>query len=151
MTHYAIEADIHSTDLPDDVSHGEHPHGERGRLVHGRVGVHLHQGDGLDTSLEIYRAAGRKPGPLFLLDGDHSYESVLRELTGVTSEVPDAAVLLHDTFYQSKESGYNIGPNQAIGEVLAALPARYRMLHSGLGLPGMTLLYCPPNRKKTEQ
>ena len=130
-----------STDLPDDVEHGEHPHGDRGRLVRGLPRVHLHQGDGLDTSLQVWRTGGRKPRPLFFVDGDHAYESVLRELTGITTEVPDAAVLLHDAFYQSPESGYNIGPYQAIEEVLARWPGRYRKVHSGIGLPGMTLVY----------
>lgn len=140
-THYGIAAEIHSTDLPDEVSHGEHPHRERGRLVRGLPRVRLHQGDGLDASLALWRAGGRKPRPLFLVDGDHSYQSVLRELTGITRAVPDAAVLLHDTFYQSSESGYNVGPWQAIEDVLASCPGRYRKQHSGLGLPGMTLVY----------
>jgi cephalosporin hydroxylase len=147
-SHYRIAAEIHSTDLPDDVEHGEHPHADRGRLVRGLPRVHLHQGDGLDTSLKIWRADGRKPRPLFFVDGDHAYESVLRELAGIASEVPDAAILLHDAFYQSPDSGYNVGPYQAIEEVLAIWPGRFRKVHSGLGLPGMTLLYPapPPNQ-----
>jgi cephalosporin hydroxylase len=148
-SHYRIQADIHSTDLPDDVEHGEHPHADRGRLVRGLSRVELHQGDGLDTSLQVWRAGGRKPRPLFFVDGDHAYESVLRELTGIANEIPDAAVLLHDAFYQSPDSGYNIGPYQAIEEVLATWPGRYRKVHSGLGLPGMTLLYPAPPPRKT--
>jgi cephalosporin hydroxylase len=140
-SHYRIQADVHSTDLPDDAEHPEHPHAERGRLVRGLPRVHLHQGDGLDTSLELWRAAGRKPRPLFFLDGDHARESVLRELTGIADAVPDAAVLVHDAFYQSPESGYNVGPYQAIEQVMADRPGRYRMQHSGLGLPGLTFLY----------
>jgi cephalosporin hydroxylase len=139
--HFRIATQIHSIDLPDEVSHGEHPHGKRGKLVRGRPGVHLHQGDGLDTSLAIWREGGRKPRVLFLVDGDHSYESVFRELAGITREVESACVLLHDAFYQSGESRYNVGPHRAIEEVVSALPGRYRMLHSGMGLPGMTLLY----------
>lgn len=140
-THYRLGAVIHSTDLPDDVSHAEHPHDERGRLVRGLASVHLHQGDGLETSLQVWRDAGRKPRPLFLLDGDHSYESVTRELWGVAQEIPDASILLHDAFYQSTDSGYNVGPHRAIGDVLERLQERYRRVDSGLGLPGMTLLY----------
>jgi cephalosporin hydroxylase len=143
-SHYRIAAEIHSTDLPDDVEHGEHPHADRGRMVRRLPRVHLHQGDGLETSLEIWRAGGRKPRPLFFVDGDHAYDSVLRELTGIADEVPDAAVLLHDAFYQSPDSGYNVGPYRAIEEVLAARPGRFRKIHSGLGLPGMTLLYPAP-------
>jgi len=140
-SHYGIQTDVHSTDLPDDAEHVEHPHGERGRLVRGLSRVYLHQGDGLDTSLGLWRAGGRKPCALFFLDGDHAHESVLRELTGIATEAPDAAVLLHDAFYQSPDSSYNIGPYQAIEEVLAMRPGRYRKVHSGLGLPGMTLIY----------
>ena len=140
-SYYHIEADIYSTDLPDEVSHPEHPQGERGTLVRGLPLVHLHQGDGLDTSLELWRAGGRKPRPLFFVDGDHAFESVLRELTGIADEVPDAVVLVHDAFYQSPESSYNIGPHQAIETVMAKWPDRFRTQHSGLGLPGLTLLY----------
>ena len=147
-THYQINAEIHSTDLPDDVEHGEHPHADRGILVRGLQLVHLHQGDGLDTSLEIWRAGGRKPRPLFFLDGDHAYGSVLRELTGIADEVPDAAMLIHDAFYQSADSGYNIGPYLAVEEILAKWPGRYRKVHSGLGLPGMTLLIPAPSAER---
>jgi cephalosporin hydroxylase len=141
-THYGIQADVHSTDLPDDADHPEHPHAERGRLVRGLPRVHLHQGDGLDTSLELWRAGGRNPHPLFFLDGDnHAYESVLRELIGIEAEVPNAAILVHDAFYQSPGSGYNVGPDKAIEAVMTKWPGRLRTHESGLGLPGLTLLY----------
>jgi cephalosporin hydroxylase len=140
-SHYRLKTEIHSTDLPDSVHHQEHPHADRGRLVRGRPHVHLHQGDGLDVSLELWRVGGRKPRPLFFLDGDHAYLTVVRELTGIADEVPDAAVLVHDAFYQSAGSGYNIGPHEAIEEVTAIWKDRYRRLDSGLGLPGLTLLY----------
>jgi cephalosporin hydroxylase len=97
--------------------------------------------DGLDVSLSVWRTSGRLPAPLFFIDGDHAYESVLRELSAVTSEIPGASVLLHDTFNQSSGSGYNVGPHRAIEDVLRAHPGRYKRIDSGLGLPGMTLLY----------
>lgn len=140
-THYRIDTAIHSTDLPDDATHAEHPHQERGRLVRGLPGVHLHQGDGLETSLKLWREAGQQPRPLFFADGDHSYESVFRELRGISDSIPDASILVHDAFYQSAESGYNVGPHRAIGDLLEQVPGRYRRLDSGLGLPGLTLLY----------
>ncbi len=139
--HYEIPVQIHSIDLPDDVDHVEHPHQARGELVRGLLNVQLHQGNGVETAVAIWRSDGCQSSPLFLVDGDHSYESVLRELSLITSSIPDANVLLHDTFYQSIESGYNIGPHQAIEEVLRNHPERYRRIDSGLGLPGMTLLY----------
>jgi len=139
--HYRLDTEVHSVDLPDEVGHVEHPRSQRGRLVRGLPNVHLHQGDGMTVSLDIWRREGRKAGSLFLLDGDHRYESVLRELGSISREVPDGAVLVHDAFYQSKESGYNVGPYEAIEKVIADMPGHYRKLHSGLGLPGLTLLY----------
>jgi hypothetical protein len=47
---------------------------------------------------------------------------------------------LHDTFYQSSGSGYNIGPYQAIKDVVTAAHG-YKIIRQDLGLPGMTLLY----------
>jgi hypothetical protein len=75
------------------------------------------------------------------IDGDHNYASVQRELTDVMTHMPTANILLHDTFYQSQESGYNVGPHQAIAEAMAIAPDRYRRLSTDTGLPGMTLLY----------
>ena len=57
------------------------------------------------------------------------------------AEVGKPNVLLHDSFYQSSESKYNVGPHQAIERTLQEHPGRFRRLDSGLGLPGMTLLY----------
>jgi cephalosporin hydroxylase len=136
---FDVDVQIHSVDLPDDVEHGEHPGSRRGALVRGLPGVHLHQGDGLDVSLEIWRRDPRSRA-LFFVDGDHAYSSVQRELRGIIETVPQAAILLHDTFFQSPASAYNVGPAQAIVEALEAHPGRYRRMDSGLGLPGMTLL-----------
>lgn len=103
--------------------------------------MQLHQGDGLTTSLVLWERAGRPPSPLFFLDGDHSHASVRREIDGIRASVPDPLLLLHDTFLQSSESGYNIGPRQAVKETIAAFPGRFHAVHSGLSLPGMTLVY----------
>lgn len=144
-THYGIDTEIHSTDLPDAADHPEHPRAQRGIMVAGLSGVSLHQGDGVNVSLDIWRSRDRKPTPLFLLDGDHAYESVLLELESILSEVPDAVVLVHDSFYQSPAAGYNVGPHQAIETALAHRPGTYRVLQSGLGLPGLSMLY--PDRR----
>ena len=138
---YGIPSEIHSVDLPDDIDHVEHPSSERGRMVRGLDRVHLHQGDGVDRSLEIWRQAGRPEPVLFLVDGDHSEASVYRELSTIADAVPNPVVLLHDAFYQSSGSGYNVGPFLAIERVLREKPGRFKRLDSGLGLPGMTLLY----------
>ncbi len=136
---FSIPAQIHSIDLPDDVTHVEHPGSERGLLVKGLPGVHLHQGDGLGISLALCKQL-KAERPLFFVDGDHAYESVKRELSGILNEIHAPAVLLHDTFYQSAPSGYNIGPCQAIRDVLRDYSG-YRSLSTQMGLPGMTLVY----------
>jgi cephalosporin hydroxylase len=141
--HYGIVTQIHSVDLPDEIGHVEHPRDLRGRLVRGLPNVHLHQGDGIEVSLAIWRSSGRPPTPLFFIDGDHAYESVFRELSAVAAEIPGASVLLHETFNQSSGSGYNVGPHRAIEDVMRAHRGRYRRIDSGLGLPGMTLLHRP--------
>ncbi len=137
---FNIPLEIHSIDLPDDHEHQEHPKGDRGYLVRGRAGVALHQGDGLSTSIELYR---RNPGyrTLVFIDGDHSYESVYRELNGVIDAMPNAHILLHDTFYQSETSGYNTGPYRAVSQTLMERPGLFRAMSTTTGLPGMTLLY----------
>ena len=139
--HFHITSEIHSTDLPDHNQHDEHPHRSRGLLVKNIRAVNLHQGDGLNVSLAICKDFSEKSRPLFFLDGDHEFRSVKREITGIMKYVPNASILVHDTFYQSKQSGYNIGPFRAIRESLRIAPVKYTVLSTNLGLPGMTLLY----------
>jgi len=137
---FQLDYEVHSIDLPDEASHVQHPGSEHGRLVRGLPGVHLHRGDGVSVALEQWERLGRPARPLFFVDGDHSYQSVLRELEQIFSASSDATVLAHDTFFQSQEAGYNIGPSQAIGRTLSQYPSRFKVIHSGPGLPGMTLL-----------
>jgi hypothetical protein len=139
---FNIRSEIHSIDLPDDAIHVEHPGGRRGMLVKGLKGVTLYTGDGLDTALRLCRTFdGDGFTPLFFIDGDHSYESVKRELTGVLGNVPNANVLVHDTFNQSEASGYNIGPYRAVEDTLALISTGYQVISQTLGLPGMTLIW----------
>lgn len=140
---FKIPLEIHSIDLPGEIEHVEHPGRRRGKLVKGKAGVSLHLGDGLKTSLAIYRTLPKTSRVLFFVDGDHSYESVKRELEAIVANVADPKVLLHDTFFQSPDSGYNVGPHLAIRDVLEALPAarHLRILETKTGLPGMTLVY----------
>ncbi|HWY11545.1 MAG TPA: hypothetical protein VN026_09475 [Bacteroidia bacterium] len=76
----------------------------------------------------------------FFVDGDHSCESVKKELSTILQNVPDTAVLLHDTFYQSEDSKYNIGPFKAVKEVLGNYK-EYELISTNMGLPGMSLVY----------
>lgn len=142
---FKIQSDIHTIDLPDDMDHVEHPGHQRGRLIKGCPGVNLHQGDGLDTALLLCREADSSlRQPLFFVDGDHAYGSVKRELVGIFQSVPDAVVLVHDTFYQSPASGYNIGPYHAIKETLNEFAGEWQRVNTTFGLPGMTLLSRKP-------
>jgi cephalosporin hydroxylase len=140
-SYYGIPSEIHSIDLPDEVVHVEHRSSERGRMVRGLDRVHLHQGDGVDTSLAIWEKAAKPAFVLFFVDGDHAAHSVYRELSAIVGAVAKPVVLLHDTFYQSPDSSYNVGPYQAIKKVLGEQAARFKRVDSGIGLPGMTLLY----------
>jgi hypothetical protein len=137
---FKLGYEIHSIDLPPDASHAEHPGQDHGRLVHGLAGVHLHRGNGVEVALDQWQKLGRPKRPLFFVDGDHAYESVRDELNQIFSTVPDASALAHDTFFQSAESNYNVGPARAIDEIVEKFPGRFRVVKSGLGLPGMTLL-----------
>lgn len=141
--HFGIPVEIHSVDLPPDVEHVEQPGRTRGRLVRNKTGVTLHLGDGLETSLSIVRTMPPGGRPLFFVDGDHSYESVRSELAGILDAVEHPVVILHDTFYQSDESGYNIGPFEAVRDVLSEQDEsrHLRSLSTNTGLPGMTVVY----------
>jgi hypothetical protein len=137
---FKLGYEIHSIDLPPDATHVEHPGQEHGRLVRGLDKVHLHRGNGVKVAIERWQKLDRPKRPLFFVDGDHAYESVRDELSEIFSTIPDASALAHDTFFQSTESNYNVGPARAIDEIVAKFRARFHVIKSGPGLPGMTLL-----------
>lgn len=138
---FGIPSNVYSFDLPDDVEHNEHPHETRGMLVKGLSKVKLFQEDGVTGALKISQTKKiNSKDMMFFIDGDHSYESVKRELAAVMKNHPEAKVLLHDTFYQSSKSKYNVGPWKAIDEFLKK-NKRYQCMSTTTGLPGMTLLY----------
>lgn len=138
---FKTDSKIHSIDLPDHINHVEHPHSDRGKLVKHLQEVNLPQGDGITKSIELYKKHNTDQTVLFFLDGDHSYESVSNELHSISTNVRKVVILLHDTFYQSPASNYNVGPNQAINDFLTAYPNTYKQISTTMGLPGMTLLY----------
>ncbi len=137
---FKLGYEVHSIDLPPNAAHDEHPGWKHARLVRGLKKVHLHRGDGVKVALDHWQKLGRPARPLFFVDGDHAYESVRDELDQIFSTVPDASALAHDTFFQSAESNYNVGPSRAIDDIVEKFPLRFRVVKSGLGLPGMTLL-----------
>lgn len=138
---FNIDSEIHSIDLPDEIDHVEHPGETRGVMVRGLERVTLHQADGVTKSIELAEAKKVKDSEiLFFVDGDHSYESVTRELNAIYKRFPGCSVLLHDTLFQSSDSNYNVGPHKAVAEFLEA-HKEYKHLAMETGLPGMTLIY----------
>jgi cephalosporin hydroxylase len=139
---FNIDTMVHTIDLPHATDHAEHPGHRRGQLVKHIERVRMHLGDGVKEALAIHAVdsvAGRSS--LFFLDGDHAYDSVKGELLAVLAAVHRPVVLIHDTFYQAPESGYNVGPSRAIEQVLTESTVPLRRIDTGTGVPGMTLLY----------
>ena len=138
---FKIKSEIHSIDLSDSAKHQEHPGSQRGELVKNIKSIKLYQGDGLTVALKLCRQL-KPTTSLFFLDGDHQYRSIKKELNGIIKTVPQAHILVHDTFNQSKRSGYNPGPYRAVKAFLTQVPRhRYQVIEVGTGLPGMTFLY----------
>jgi cephalosporin hydroxylase len=139
--YFDIKTEIHSIDLPENIEHNEHPHKERGKFVKHLKKISLHLGDGLNISLSILKEnKDKKIIPLFFLDGDHSYDSVKRELNGIFEQYPKSNILIHDTFSQTQESNYNVGPYEAVKEFLKDKNDIFVLIETKTGLPGMTLL-----------
>lgn len=137
---FNLQSEVHSIDLPDSVDHVEHPRDRRGLFVRKISAVRLHTGDGVTIALELLKRSNNVQRPLFFLDGDHSYETVKRELRAIVPMVTSGSLLIHDTFNQSPDSGYNVGPFRAVQELLSEYPDRFDVLATTTGLPGMTLL-----------
>ncbi len=138
---FNLGVEIHSIDLPDNIYHTEHPGKLRGHLVKGYKNVTLHTGDGLETAIELSNSFEENASVLFFLDGDHEYSSVIRELSGIVDNFQSPNILIHDTFYQSPEAGYNVGPYQAVKDFFNSTSIPYDIISTNIGLPGMTLLY----------
>ena len=134
---YGLGADVHSIDLPDSISHPEHPGARRGLLVRG-LPVHLHQGDGPELAANLIAELGCKK-PLVFIDGDHSEAAVYRDARAALEAAPEASVLFHDTFYQPS-SAYNHGPYFAVQRLLTEMSLGRQVIRCDLGCPGLTLL-----------
>jgi len=140
-----LNCSIDSIDLPEGSIHVEYPKENYARYVKGIKEIRLHRGDGLTLSLEM--ASNCDPGNrvLFFVDGDHSYEVVLEELSNIAYTFPSAMIIVHDTFYQSEDSGYNIGPYRAVRAFLEECCQSYQLIETRTGLPGMSLLISEEN------
>jgi len=107
-----------------------------GQYIRG-LPVKQHIGDGYTCARNIINAASSSTSFLLFLDGDHSYESVRRELQ-LGQMIEKGCLLVHDTFYQPG-STYNHGPYLAIQDSLPNLPVK-QVIHLQTGLPGMSYL-----------
>ncbi len=134
-----LSSEVHSIDLPGDVDQVKHPGDQRNKYVKGISNVFLWQGDGVERAHEIIEGLPLPCRALFFLDGDHSYKSVLRELTVIFEHYPNAAVLLHDTFYQ-EGSDHSTDSYQAIRKFVEDRKGHYEEITTNLGCPSMTLL-----------
>jgi cephalosporin hydroxylase len=132
---FAINTQIHSIDLPPDVSHVENVKELRGLLVRKLPGVHLHLGDGVNKALELF-AALKPRKPLFYVDGDHHAETVTRELEAISSAAPMAPILLDDTH----DWGISDCPRGAMLQFLERHHGDYEVFENVATLPGMSLL-----------
>jgi cephalosporin hydroxylase len=142
---FGLNSEIHSIDLPDDVVHSEHDPNVVGSIIKGINKINLHKGDGLTCALDIIKKNNIIGNVLFFIDGDHHYDSVKKELSTILENVNNAVILLHDTLYQSEDSGYYVGPHNAITDVLnnEILNDRgpYKRINMNIGGPGMSLIF----------
>ena len=132
---FGIEAEIHSIDLPGGAECFDHPGRLRGILCAGTA-VKLHQGDGSTVACELLTAMGEDATSLVFIDGDHRYESVLKEGSAIWRTSPNAAILFHDTFPGTADNG----PRKAVDQLIGKFTARPWIVEAQLGPPGMTLV-----------
>ena len=140
-----LETAIHTWDLPEEVSHGQHPGAEHGKLARGLSRVHFHREDGLVGALAEYqrvKSSYPEARVLFFIDGDHAYDSVLREITAIVSCLEEFHLLAHDTFVQKPEAKGQFRESWLACATGLELSAReYRWFNVGFGSPGMTYLW----------
>lgn len=140
-----LDIPIHTWDLPEDVSHGQHPGENHAKLAKGLSRVHLHRDDGLKGALaqyQIEKKKNQKIRPLFFVDGDHSYKSVIREITGLIAVQDEFHLLAHDTFPQKPDAkGQSRESWLGCPAALNLAAQDYRWLNVGFGNPGMAYLW----------
>lgn len=147
-----MDTSIHTWDLPDNVSHGQHPGAEHGKLAQGLPRVQFHREDGLVGALAEYqrvKSSHPEARVLFFIDGDHAYDSVLREITAIVSGLEEFHLLAHDTFVQKPEAKGQFRESWLACATGLELSAReYRWLNVGFGSPGMTYLWGKGKRQE---
>ena len=141
---FSLKTHIHTIDLPPEGEHVEHPKNKVGAFIRGKKNVTQHFGDGVSVAIQLASLQLQKQKNshfLFFLDGDHSLETVSRELQLIHESFPLASILVHDTFFQEESAHYNIGPWRAVDNFIKSTQGQYQILTTATGLPGMTLLY----------
>lgn len=96
----------------------------------------LHEGDGAEIACSLIPQVEIK-APLVFIDGDHSYEAVVREGTEIWKHCLFVSILFHDIY---EVNGIRSGPRRAIQELLAKHVDCHIVCESQLGHPGMTLV-----------
>jgi len=142
---FGWNTEIHTWDLPEGISHGQHPGKEHGKLAQGLTRVHFHREDGLTGALEkMADESAKNPNlrPLFFVDGDHSYASVVSDIKGLISVLDEFHLLAHDTFVQKPDAkGHSRESWLGCPTALEAFAKEYRWLNVGFGNPGMAYLW----------
>jgi len=100
-----IPCEVHTIELPMELSHldVDHP-GERIGIYlpdddgHKTVKMCSWWGDGVTMAMELHDSVRPEP-TLFYVDGDHRFESVMRELRLIRHKAPTTPILMHDTIH----------------------------------------------------
>jgi hypothetical protein len=91
---------------------------------------------------QIEKKKNPKIRPLFFVDGDHSYKSVIREITGLIPVQEEFHLLAHDTFVQKPDvKGQSRESWVGCPTALELAAQDYRWLNVGFGNPGMAYLW----------
>lgn len=138
---FKLKSKIVTVDLPPSAIHNELPSSDQyAKYIKSIKDITKIRGDGLTASLKLCTKHPKNSRVLFFLDGDHSRATVYNELREIFKKVKKPCVIVHDTFYQSDESKYNVGPHEAVKQILRELKNLKIISENNLGLPGMTVL-----------
>lgn len=125
--HGLVDTHVHTIDLPRCLAaiDRDHARDETGEFVQDIGFVHCYEGDGVTIALTIWCELGKPTKPLFFIDGDHSYENVVRELRWLRRACPRATLLMHDTRFWPGDAA-----NKVYGESheIIGLPSQAGMI-----------------------
>jgi predicted O-methyltransferase YrrM len=85
-----------------------------------------------DSGIQVTRLP--HPFDVVFVDGDHSYEGVMRDLSGLRGRVaPGGVLLIHDYYHQANENGV-YGVRRAVDETTALLGIAFRGRFGGIAM-----------------